>query len=603
MSIYRFVIIFIIFLSNYAICHGKSLEVEALSYTPMDITARANPRVDRNGQNCAIIKISLPIKGCTFDKNVVESIFDVNEYLVYVSPGTNSITLNCPEFDSLTLNLEDYIPNGISEKCVYRLSLSGYSANTNEEFEINGSYITLDIYPKNISAPSVKIDGVPQTVNNSNQILVFLPYGNHTYAIDAIGYYTNTAEFFTSEKGESVLKIQMRSNKASAHFEAVTPGTQIFINGQSKGYDNWEESLSPGTYLIEGRKESHRPYRTTISVSNPTDTLITIPVLTPILSNIHVAVSPADAHILLDGEEIGVTPMNVRDILIGPHKVTISKPGYVSYNENINLQEGIPYTLEYALDKIVDASSTNSNSMIQSKYEVSDKNQDFMDFAKGRVNGHEYVDLGLPSGTKWATCNIGAEFPSMYGEYFAWGETKTKKKYTDKNSKTYKKQTPQSIARDPKYDASTFLWGKQWQIPSVQQYQELIDNCKWDVITVLGVPGCMITGPNENSIFLPLAGVHYPRPNDIRDRIDSGPKRLEIDDFTPFRQLWGPLSDGNIFYGHITLSAPSSTSERKSNIGIFILMYENKRFRLIEKPKIIEESRYHGFPIRPILAN
>lgn len=55
----------------------------------------------------------------------------------------------------------------------------------------------------------------------------------------------------------------------------------------------------------------------------------------------------------------------------------------------------------------------------------------------GTINGHEYVDLGLPSGLKWATCNVGANKPEDYGNYYAWGEIKTKSEYTSDNSITY----------------------------------------------------------------------------------------------------------------------------------------------------------------------
>ena len=54
----------------------------------------------------------------------------------------------------------------------------------------------------------------------------------------------------------------------------------------------------------------------------------------------------------------------------------------------------------------------------------------------GTINGHDYVDLGLPSGLKWATCNVGASKPEDYGNYYAWGETTTKSEYTEENSVT-----------------------------------------------------------------------------------------------------------------------------------------------------------------------
>ncbi len=119
------------------------------------------------------------------------------------------------------------------------------------------------------------------------------------------------------------------------------------------------------------------------------------------------------------------------------------------------------------------------------------------------VNGHEFVDLGLS--VMWATCNIGADSPSDYGDYFAWGETEPKSEYTEENSVTYGKSMG-SIAGNPQYDAATANWGGTWRMPTNDEIDELIDKCKLTWIKQNGVRGCKVTGPNGNSIFLPAAG-------------------------------------------------------------------------------------------------
>ncbi len=111
-------------------------------------------------------------------------------------------------------------------------------------------------------------------------------------------------------------------------------------------------------------------------------------------------------------------------------------------------------------------------------------------------NGYEYVELGLPSGIKWATCNIGATKPEEYGGYYAWGETEEKindgKEDIDSNGNFY--------------DVARVKWGGNWRMPTSDEFQELIDCCTWEWDTVNGVMGRKLTGPNGNSIFLPNAG-------------------------------------------------------------------------------------------------
>lgn len=124
----------------------------------------------------------------------------------------------------------------------------------------------------------------------------------------------------------------------------------------------------------------------------------------------------------------------------------------------------------------------------------------------GTIAGHDYVDLGLPSGTKWATCNVGASTPEEYGNYYAWGETSTKTEYTEENSVTYGQQMS-DISGNAQYDAATANWGSTWRIPNRAEVEELIDNCTWTWTTQNGVNGIKVTGTNGNSIFLPAAGV------------------------------------------------------------------------------------------------
>ncbi|MDE6722289.1 MAG: hypothetical protein K2J84_09125 [Bacteroidaceae bacterium] len=123
-------------------------------------------------------------------------------------------------------------------------------------------------------------------------------------------------------------------------------------------------------------------------------------------------------------------------------------------------------------------------------------------------NGHAYVDLGLPSGIKWATCNVGASSPSDYGNYYAWGETTTKDTYTEENNKTWEKELGE-ISGNPEYDVARANWGGSWRLPSEAELEELLNKCTWTWMSQGGHNGYKVTGPNGNSIFLPAAGFRY----------------------------------------------------------------------------------------------
>ena len=124
---------------------------------------------------------------------------------------------------------------------------------------------------------------------------------------------------------------------------------------------------------------------------------------------------------------------------------------------------------------------------------------------KNEINGHEYVDLGLPSGLKWATCNIGADTPEAFGNYYSWGEIKTKPEYLGYNWKTNNVYM-RDVSGNPNYDAATANWGSTWRMPTTAEMEELMTNCTCTEAAQNGVRGLLVTGKNGKSIFFPEAG-------------------------------------------------------------------------------------------------
>ena len=132
-------------------------------------------------------------------------------------------------------------------------------------------------------------------------------------------------------------------------------------------------------------------------------------------------------------------------------------------------------------------------------------------------NGHEFVDLGLPSGALWATMNIGATSPEKTGNKYAWGETTTKSTYNWKTYKFCTFYTNSSLYYMNKYsrsgdcktvlelvdDAARVNWDGQWKMPTSGNFEELCEKCTWTLTTLNGTNVYKVTGPNGHSIYLP----------------------------------------------------------------------------------------------------
>jgi len=138
---------------------------------------------------------------------------------------------------------------------------------------------------------------------------------------------------------------------------------------------------------------------------------------------------------------------------------------------------------------------------------------------------YEYVDLGLS--VKWATCNVGAEKPEDFGDYYCWGETETKSFYSWTNYKyeqdlliilkynfsSWFGTVDNKYTLEPDDDVAHVKWGGNWRLPSKKEQDELRANCTFTLTTLNGVKGCLVTsnkeGYTDRSIFLPAAGNRF----------------------------------------------------------------------------------------------
>ena len=261
------------------------------------------------------------------------------------------------------------------------------------------------------------------------------------------------------------------------------PEAELWIDNQKVGTGTWTGQLSSrSSHYLEARKKGHLSRSVNFDVVEGGTVTQTIGSPEPLYGSIEVLSEPSGAVVKVDGKQVGTTPFILNEVLIESHSIEVSKDGYEPYTSTFTLAHNQHLPLNYTLRK----EQPKPNVVV---------NKD-----RGRLNGHEWVDLGLS--VRWATCNVGASSPSDYGNYYAWGETTTKSSYTEDNSRTYEVSMG-DISGNTLYDAATANWGDGWRMPTKEELEELVDKCTWQWTSQGGRNGYKVTGLNGNSIFLP----------------------------------------------------------------------------------------------------
>ena len=335
---------------------SQKLTVESFGVAQGDLSASVNPRPDRNGVACGLVKVQLVGAGAKFEGNIMGNVsFQNNEYWVYMTEGAYLLNVSHPDCLPLSINLHDHgLKDGVQSKTTYRLVLVKPAINVAEQDD-GLRFVALKLEPS--EGAMVYIDGKPQRlVNGAANIL--LPMGRHTYRAEAQGYDAKSGSFDLGNE-TLPLNIRLESNLGSLRVSTPTAGAAIYVNDEHKGVSPWSGQLPAGTYRVEARLDGYRPQRQSVTLSQRASETITLPALQAIAGRLSVNYMPQDAEVWLDGKNIGKSPGVFRDITVGRHEVEIRKSGYVSKKKTITIAEGQTATLTGAL---VATQSNNSNS-------------------------------------------------------------------------------------------------------------------------------------------------------------------------------------------------------------------------------------------------
>ena len=335
---------------------AQKLKVESFKLASNDITAQSHPRKDLNNLNCALVKVGIALDGVKFDGSIMgEPVQKLGEYWVYMPKGVSMLQVLHKNYTPLMVNFYDYGVGKVESGMTYILTLSKPSGST-EPADAGGNFYALTVNPKNAV---VTIDGNQQTVSTDGEYSAMLPYGSHTYKVEAGGYISKSGSFTISSSDMTPINVSLVSAMATVSVTCPTPAVSLYVDKKSVGTIPWTGSLKEGMHLIEAMKEGYRSQQRTINLSQQQKLDVAFNELAAIQGNLSVNYKPFGADIYIDGKKIGQSPRVFNGILVGNHKVEIKKDGYGTESKQVNILEGQTATLAGML-------STNTSSSLAS---------------------------------------------------------------------------------------------------------------------------------------------------------------------------------------------------------------------------------------------
>ena len=335
---------------------AQKLTVESFKLAGSDLTAQTQPRKDLNDRNCALIKVGVGLQGVQFEGSIMGNVENkTGEYWVYMPQGNRQLKVKHANYAPVMVTFSDYGVEKLESNRTYELIITALG-NVIGPVDAGGNFYALTVSPKDAK---VSIDGVLQSSSSDGAYSAMLPYGSHTYKVEAGGYISKSGSFTISSSDMTPINVSLVSAMATVSVTCPTPAVSLYVDKKSVGMAPWTGSLKEGMHLIEAKKEGYRSQQRTINLSQQQRLDVAFAELAAIQGNLSVNYKPFGADVYIDGKKVGQSPRVFNGILVGSHKVEIKKDGYGTDSKTVSILEGQTATLSGVL-------TTNSSSSVAS---------------------------------------------------------------------------------------------------------------------------------------------------------------------------------------------------------------------------------------------
>ena len=340
---------------------AQELKIKSCTLASTDVTASSleNIRMDDVGDPCALVKILLLDGISKVQGNVIGDIKEYStEKWVYLSKGTKEIRIIPMHYKPLQVYFPDFGIDGVESKRTYVLDLVIQNMGA-EPVDAGGNFYALSVQPKNAV---VTIDGIQQNVSTDGEYSAMLPYGTHTYKVEAGGYISKSGSFTVSSGDMTPISVSLLSAMASVSITCPTPAVSLYVDKKAVGNSPWSGSLKEGMHLLEARKSGYRSQQKTIQLAQQQKLDVTFGELVAIQGNLSVNYKPFGADVYVDGKKLGQSPRVFNGLLVGNHQVEVRKDGYATDRKSVAISEGQTASITGTLASNAVASSSSNTS-------------------------------------------------------------------------------------------------------------------------------------------------------------------------------------------------------------------------------------------------
>ena len=358
-------LLFLLFVLQTIAALSQKLQVESFKITESDISAQTQPRKDLNDRNCALVKVQFVGAISEVEGNVVKPLVSHgNETWVYMPQGSRQLKLLTQRYLPVMVTFADYGVEKLESNRTYVLVLVKPNGQ-NDPVDAGGNFYAISVQPKDAK---VTVDGVLQESSSDGEYSAMLPYGTHTYKVEAGGYISKSGSFSVSSGDMAPINVSLVSALATVSVTCPTPAVSLYVDKKSVGNAPWSGSLKEGMHLVEAKKNGYRSQQKTIQLSQQQKLDVSFGELVAILGNLSVNYKPFGAEVYVDGKKLGQSPRVFNGLLVGNHQVEVRKDGYATDKKSVTISEGQTASISGTLSSNTASSSNGyaSNSSVSS---------------------------------------------------------------------------------------------------------------------------------------------------------------------------------------------------------------------------------------------